>query len=163
MALRGVFGRLWLALSGGAARSGPPLGAVVQDYATVGLTLEKHPVAHVRPALETLGARTAASLREVADGKTIRVAGLVICRQRPQTASGIVFFTVEDETGTANLIVRPQVFEKFRRIARGARFILASGKLEREGEVTHLLVQRLQDVAPLFRGEEVAARSRDFH
>jgi error-prone DNA polymerase len=140
-----------------------PLGAVVQDYATVGLTLEKHPVAHVRPALEALGARTAASLRDVADGKAVKVAGLVICRQRPQTASGIVFFTVEDETGSVNLIVRPQVFEQFRRVARGARFILASGKLERDGEVTHVLVRKLQDVANLFRGEEVPARSRDFH
>ena len=140
-----------------------PLGAVVQDYATVGLTLEKHPVAHVRPGLEALGARTAASLRDVADGKAVKVAGLVICRQRPQTASGIVFFTVEDETGSANLIVRPQVFEQFRRVARGARFILASGKLERDGEVTHVLVRKLQDVANLFRGEEVPARSRDFH
>ncbi|MFW1411057.1 hypothetical protein ACEWAY_24305, partial [Vibrio parahaemolyticus] len=83
----------------------------------------------VRPQLEALGATPAAALREARDGSRLSTAGIVICRQRPQTASGIVFFTLEDETGVANLIVRPDTFERFRAVARGARLLLATGKL----------------------------------
>jgi error-prone DNA polymerase len=136
---------------------------VAKDYATIGLTLGRHPVAHVRPALDALGARAAADLQECDDGARVSTAGLVICRQRPQTASGIVFFTLEDETGSANLIVKPDVFERFRRVARGSQFVLAAGKVERDGTVIHVLVRKLQDLSHLFRGEEVETRSRDFH
>lgn len=143
----------------------PPLsefGSVAKDYATVGLTLARHPVAHVREALFALGVRPASELREIRDGERVTTAGIVICRQRPQTASGIVFFTIEDETGTGNLIVRPDVFETFRRVARGSQFVLAQGKLERDGDVVHVLVRKLQDMSHLFRGQSVAAQSRDF-
>jgi error-prone DNA polymerase len=140
-----------------------PIEGVVSDYATVGLTLDRHPIALVRPQLEALGARPTSALRDARDGSKITTAGLVICRQRPQTASGIVFFTIEDETGVANLIVRPDTFERFRPAARGARLLLASGKVEREGDVIHLLVRKLEDVGRVFAGEMLEARSRDFH
>ncbi|MBI3723496.1 error-prone DNA polymerase, partial [bacterium] len=136
--------------------------AVFLDYATKGLTLGRHPVAHVRAELEARGALPTAALREAAHGERAATAGIVICRQRPQTASGVVFFTIEDETGTANLIVRPRVFERFRRTARGATFVLATGKVEREGEIVHLLVRKLEDVGSVL-SLELKARSRDFH
>ncbi len=151
----------------------PPLselGGVAKDYATVGLTLARHPVAHVRDALDALGVVPAVDLLRVRDGERVTTAGLVICRQRPQTASGIVFFTIEDETANANLIVKPDVFEKFRRTARGSQFVLAAGKVERDGDVIHVLVSKLEDMSHLFRdrcasggGQVVAAPSRDFH
>jgi error-prone DNA polymerase len=117
----------------------------------------------VRDELDARGAAPTASLREARHGSRATTAGLVICRQRPSTASGIVFFTIEDETGTANLIVRPDVFDRFRRTARSARCVLATGKVEREGAVVHLLVQRLEDLGAIFEGDEVDVRSRDFH
>jgi error-prone DNA polymerase len=140
-----------------------PIESVARDYATLGLTLDRHPVGLVRRELEALGARPTAALRDARDGERLATAGIVICRQRPQTASGIVFFTLEDETGVANLIVRPDTFERFRSAARGARLLLARGKVEREGPVIHLLVTRLEDVGRVFAGEMLAARSRDFH
>jgi error-prone DNA polymerase len=139
-----------------------PIESVARDYATVGLSLDRHPIALVRPAIEKLGAGPVAALLQARHGDRASVAGLVICRQRPQTASGIVFFTLEDETGVANLIVRPHVFERFRQVARGSTCLLASGTVEREGEVIHVMVQKLLDLSGVFK-EELATRSRDFH
>jgi error-prone DNA polymerase len=142
-----------------------PIESVAKDYATVGLTLERHPVALVRAALDQQGAVPTSALFEVEDGRAVVTAGLVICRQRPQTASGIVFFTIEDETGVANLIVRPNVFERFRKVARSARLLVAHGKVERDGQVIHVLVRKLEDASGLFarEGTDLAVRSRDFH
>jgi error-prone DNA polymerase len=100
-------------------------------------------------------------------GKTLRVAGLVLVRQRPGSASGVVFVTLEDETGIANLVVWPPVFERFRREAMTSRMLEAQGRLQRESEVIHLVVDRLVDLTPMLRGlaggEELALVSRDFH
>ncbi len=94
------------------------------------------------------------------------VGGLVLCRQRPATASGIVFMTLEDETGVANLIIRPRTWERCRRIGRHAGAILAEGQVEHRDGVTHLLVRRMADLGPeLARradGTAPAQRSRDF-
>ncbi len=137
---------------------------VLQDYESTGLSLKAHPVSFVRRGLAELGAITAADLRSEAacpTGRRVQVAGLVLVRQRPGTASGVVFITLEDETGIANLILWPKVFERFRREARLSRVLLASGRVERQGEVVHLHVERLESLdgeVPMgVRG------SRDFH
>ncbi len=94
-------------------------------------------------------------------GRRYRVAGLVLVRQRPGTAKGITFMTIEDETGTANLIVRPQVWERYRRVGRLASAIIASGLLQRQDGVIHLIVDRLEDVTS--RLPDLGHVSRDFH
>ncbi len=139
-----------------------PLEAVLDDYASLGLSLRSHPVAHVRDALTELGALPSSWLREARDGSAVAVAGLVICRQRPQTAKGIYFFTLEDEAGVANVIVRPEVFDRHRRAAREARCLFVTGTVEREGEVVHLLARRLTSADEVFKEQRVASRSRDF-
>jgi error-prone DNA polymerase len=88
------------------------------------------------------------------------VAGLVLVRQRPGTASGITFVTLEDETGVANLIVRPAIWERYRRAASTATALLAHGRLERQGEIIHILVSKLEDVVTLT--QRLATQSRDF-
>ena len=93
-------------------------------------------------------------------GVWYKVAGLVLVRQRPGTASGITFVTLEDETGVANLIVRPAIWERYRRAATTATALLAHGRLERQAEVIHVLVSKLQDVAPFTA--KLASQSRDF-
>jgi error-prone DNA polymerase len=134
---------------------------VTADYASVGLSLRSHPVALVRAELDRLGAHPARELRSAPQGRRLRVAGLVLVRQRPPTAKGILFCTLEDESGIANLIVRPEVFERYRREACTAVMLLAHGRVERQGEVVHLHVQRLSDLSHALR--EVSSQSRDFH
>ena len=139
-----------------------PLGQeVLFDYATIGLSLKCHPVSLVRPQLSARGIITAAELRERPPGGWVSVAGLVLVRQRPGTAGGIVFMTVEDETGTANLIVRPTIYDRFRPAARHAQLLQADGRVERHGQVVHLLAFRMHDLGELLAGYQM--RSRDFH
>jgi error-prone DNA polymerase len=139
-----------------------PLGQqVLTDYATIGLSLRKHPVALVRATLAAQRVITAAEMNALPHGKRARVAGLVLIRQRPGTASGIVFITLEDETGVANLIVRPNVFDRYRPAARHAGLLLCEGTVERQGQVVHLMARRLFDRSELIQGIEFA--SRDFH
>ncbi len=137
---------------------------VIQDYAAVGLSLRAHPVSFLRPQLAARGVVTAAEIRDERawpHGARTAVAGLVLVRQRPGTASGIVFMTLEDETATANLIVRPRVYERYRRAARHGVVILARGRLERQGDVVHLMVHAMESAD--WAMAELAARSRDFH
>jgi error-prone DNA polymerase len=137
---------------------------VLQDYESTGLSLKAHPVSFIRRALAEIGAVPCAELRAEAacpNGRRVKVAGLVLVRQRPGTASGVVFITLEDETGIANLILWPKTFERFRRVARLSRALLATGKVERQGEVVHVHVDRLDSLdgeVPLERRS-----SRDFH
>ena len=91
----------------------------------------------------------------------MKVAGLVLIRQRPGTASGIVFVTLEDETGVANLIIRPNTFDRFRAAARHAALLQCDGYVERQGQVVHVMAKRLIDRSALIRGFELS--SRDFH
>ncbi len=136
-----------------------PLEAVLEDYASLGLSLRSHPVAHVRDALSELGAQLLdLAARGAATGRGRRGGrARDLVRQRPATASGIYFFTLEDEAGVANVIVRPEVYERHRRAAREARCLLVAGTVEREGEVVHLLVRALIPLRTL-----VTAPSRDF-
>ncbi len=103
----------------------------------------------------------AARLPQVRNGGPVRVAGLVLMRQRPATAKGITFVTLEDETGTINLVIRQDVWQRFYRVARTATALLVQGRLERKGQIIHVLVARLEDLSE--RLGEVGSRSRDFH
>jgi error-prone DNA polymerase len=131
------------------------------DYSTTGLSLKRHPVALVRDKLSQMKILTTAAMRELPAGRWVRVAGLVLIRQRPATASGIVFQTLEDETGIANLIVRPNIYDLYRAAARHAALVRADGYVERQGQVVHVMVKRLYDLSHLVAGYDLLCR--DFH
>jgi len=138
-----------------------PLGQeVLTDYSTGGLSLKAHPVSLVRQHLKRRGVIPAADLRSRHRG-WVRVAGLVLVRQRPGTASGVVFMTIEDETGVANLIITPAIFDAYRPAARHAMFLQAEGPIQRQGEVIHVHARRLLDCGQLLT--DLSIRSRDFH
>ena len=117
---------------------------VVEDYISTRLTLRAHPMELLRPALP--GLITHAELQQVAPGR-YSVCGLVITRQRPGTASGVIFLTLEDETGVSNVVVWPKIYERFRRSVMGARLLCITGYLQREGIVVHLIAQDVQDMS----------------
>ena len=133
---------------------------VAADYATQGLSERAHPMALLRPRLAARRVRTARELGRLRDRAAVEVAGLVIVRQRPATASGIVFVSLEDETGIANLVFMPDVYEQFRPLVRGSAFLVAQGRVERNGQVVNV---RVCSVAPLACAPAVASQARDFH
>lgn len=133
---------------------------LVQDYASLGLTLGRHPLALLRPHLARMRSITAKALLGLPHGRAAKVSGIVTGRQRPGTASGTVFVTLEDETGWINVIVWPALVEKQRRELLGAKLMTVHGTLEREGEVAHLIARRLVDDSPLLG--RLATASRDF-
>jgi error-prone DNA polymerase len=133
---------------------------VASDYAATGLSEKAHPVSFLRPALAARGARTARELSRLRDRAPVEVGGIVIVRQRPETANGITFVSLEDETGIANLVVMPDVYERFRPLVRNAPFLIARGRVERTGAVVNLQVREL---LPLVHPEEVRTTSRNFH
>ena len=134
---------------------------LVADYASLGLTLGRHPVALLRPRLDRLRMVTAAQLKQLPHGKLAHAAGIVIGRQRPDTASGVIFVTLEDETGTINVVVWRDVAEKQRRALLASQLLAVYGTLERQGEVVHLIAGKLADHSHLLG--QLVARSRDFH
>jgi error-prone DNA polymerase len=134
---------------------------IVADYAHTGLTLRRHPVALLRPGLDARGCVTAAALRGLPTGATVRTAGLVITRQRPGSAQGVTFVTLEDETGSINLIVWRDVAERQRRALVGSRLMGVAGELQVEGEVVHVIARRLVDLSRWLGA--LTAPSRDFH
>jgi error-prone DNA polymerase len=138
-----------------------PLAEVVADYRTSGLSLRDHPVRFFREQLDALRVFRAGDLPRQRDTARIKVAGLVLMRQRPGTASGITFVTLEDETGFINLIVRPEIWERFHKPARTAQALLAWGVLQKKHETIHVLVDRLEDLTSVPRG--ATPGSRDFH
>ena len=124
---------------------------VTHDYAALRLSLKTHPLALLRAELDTARVTPAEQLLNTKDGARVTVAGLALVRQRPGTASGVIFITLEDETGVANLVVWPKTFERFRRVVMAARLILVTGKLQREGIVTHVIADHLEDLTPRLR------------
>jgi error-prone DNA polymerase len=134
---------------------------IIADYASLGLTLGRHPLALLRDRLARLGMLSARQLHSMPHGRVARAAGLVTCRQRPDTASGVIFVTLEDETGCANVIVWRDLVERQRRELLGTRLLGVQGVIEREGEVVHLVARRLFDYDRLLGC--LAVRSRDFH
>ena len=124
---------------------------VVHDYATTSLSLKAHPVSFVREKLDQLRIRSTKDLVNVPDGEIVKVAGLVLVRQRPGTAGGVCFMTIEDETGYANLVIFETLFEKYRKEVLQSKLIMVEGKLQREGEVTHVIVKCCHDFTKLLR------------
>src|SRR5438067_1571036 len=123
-----------------------PLGEhVVEDYATLGLTIKRHPLAFLRAELKQEGLVKAANLATLPVDRRVAIAGLVLIRQRPGSANGVVFVTLEDETGIANLIVWPDTLERFRRAALGATLLYCRGQLQREESVIHIVAGDLRD------------------
>ena len=141
----------------------PKLGAfgeVAADYRTTGLSLRAHPLKFLRPQLDTRRITPAFRLASTGNGRFLRVAGLVLMRQRPSTARGITFVTLEDETGIVNLIVRPDVWEQHHQAARSATVLLAHGILQRHDANIHVLVNRLEDLSHELT--QIETKSRDF-
>jgi error-prone DNA polymerase len=124
---------------------------VTHDYAALRLSLKTHPLALLRDELAATGTVPAERLAKTKDGARVTVAGLALVRQRPGTASGVIFITLEDETGVANLVVWPKTFEKFRRVVMGARLIRVTGKLQREGLVIHVIADAMEDLTHRLR------------
>ena len=144
-----------------------PLQSIVDDYASSGLSVDRHPLACMRRELAALGVRFASEMMDEGScpgGARISVAGVVLVRQRPSTAGGIVFLTLEDETGIANLIVKPRVYARHRRTIRHAGILIADGRIERRHDVVHLVVSRTREHLPGENAIRTAGlRSRDFH
>ncbi|HSN15544.1 MAG TPA: OB-fold nucleic acid binding domain-containing protein, partial [Anaeromyxobacteraceae bacterium] len=141
----------------------PPSSAaeeIAADYGTIGLSTRGHPMAVMRPALAGGTVRTAREIARLGDRERVELAGMVIVRQRPETAKGIVFVSLEDETGITNLVVMPDVYERYRALVRGSPFLLVRGRMERSGQVVNV---RAESFAPLALAPPVDARSRDFH
>ena len=127
-----------------------PLGAhVVEDYRRLSLSLKAHPTSFMRARLDARGILRSDALDKVKSGQRVTVAGLVLVRQRPGTAKGVIFMTLEDEAGIANIIVWPKAFERLRAIVLGARFVAVAGKLQNEAGVIHVIAERMEDLTPM--------------
>ncbi|MCC2114076.1 MAG: error-prone DNA polymerase, partial [Hyphomicrobiales bacterium] len=127
-----------------------PLGEqVVNDYRFLHLSLKAHPVSLLREIFAARGITPHERLAEIPAGRRVTVAGLVLVRQRPGSAKGVIFMTLEDETGVANAIVWAKVFERFRGVVIGARLVAVSGKLQSEAGVIHIVAEELVDLSPL--------------
>jgi error-prone DNA polymerase len=122
---------------------------VVEDYRALQLSLRAHPLAFLRPELDRRGVTRCADLQHTKDGKPVTVAGVVLIRQRPGSAKGVLFITIEDETGVANAILWPDRFEAQRRIVLSASMIGIKGVVQREGEIIHVITARMEDLTPL--------------
>ena len=150
-----------------AAERAPQLAApregedIVADYASLGLTLGRHPLALIRSHLEKRRVVTAKNMNALPHGTAARTAGLVTCRQRPDTASGVIFVTLEDETGNVNVVVWRRLSERQKTELLGARLLAVHGVIERDGDVVHLVARRLLDYSVLLG--PLTAPSRDFH
>ncbi len=126
---------------------------VVNDYQTIRLSLKAHPMSFLREHYAARKFITAEQLKSIRDGKRLSIAGLVLIRQRPGSAKGVVFITIEDETGIANLVVWPDVFEKQRKIVMGARLMAVHGIVQRDEDdgVIHVVARRLEDDSHMLR------------
>ncbi len=124
---------------------------VVEDYNVLRLSLKQHPLALLRRNLAHRGIIPNARLVRTADGKRVKLAGLVLVRQRPGTAKGVIFATLEDETGVANIIVWPDAFERYRRVVLGAKLLAVQGTVQREGAVIHVVAEHLEDFTDTLR------------
>ncbi len=136
-----------------------PEERLLADFRGTGLTVGLHPMAHHRHTLKRQGVRSAIELRALPDGTPVRIAGSVIARQRPGTAKGFVFLSIEDETGIANAIITPQLFMQNRVLVVNQQFLLIDGVLQNQDNVISVKAQRLRPLT-LTRA---AAPSHDFH
>jgi error-prone DNA polymerase len=145
---------------------------ISHDYRTIHLSLKKHPLALLRKSMLSTHAIPSEQLTDAKSGTALSVAGLIINRQRPSTANGVIFITLEDETGNANIIIWPDVFERYRKETLNSKLLLVRGELQREGPVIHVVARQLIDMTPeLYSltespiGSELSKQypSRDFH
>jgi error-prone DNA polymerase len=134
---------------------------ILADYRHLGLTTGRHPLALLRPALMRKGFRSSSDLQQLADGSSVRVGGLVTHMQQPATASGVVFASLEDETGIVNIILWPKVFAAQRRCALESSLLVVEGTLQRRDRVAHVIAQRLRNGSAWLAG--IRRDSRDFH
>jgi error-prone DNA polymerase len=134
---------------------------IVADYASLGLTLGRHPLALLRNHLRQRRVLESHEVQKLRHGTVARTAGLVTCRQRPDTASGVIFVTLEDETGNVNVVVWRHLSERQKAELLGARLLGVQGVIERDGDVVHLVARRLLDYSMLLG--PLAAPARDFH
>jgi error-prone DNA polymerase len=137
-----------------------PVEQVFADYRATGMSLKGHPIQFCRDELDRLRVTPSGRLVDLPHGRQIAVAGIVLLRQRPSTAKGITFVTLEDETGTANLVVRQDTWERYYTVARRSPAWIAHGVLERKEAVVHVLVRRMEDLSAALGG--VQMKSRDF-
>ncbi len=136
---------------------------VLGDYAATSLSLKAHPVSFVRPQLEQLRALPASGLATAKERAIVRVAGLILVRQRPGTAKGVCFVTIEDETGVANLVIFKDKFDRYRKEVIKSVLLMVEGKLQREGEVIHVIVQRCFDLSGLLKSLAAAPQPTGIH
>jgi len=132
---------------------------LIADYAGTGLTIGKHPMAYRRVDLRQQNILSADELRSKTDGEFVRTAGCVIARQRPGTAKGFIFLSMENETGIANVVVTPDLYERQRLIVTGSKFILAEGPFQNQDGVIHITATHLQSLSD----QTLEVRSHDFH
>jgi error-prone DNA polymerase len=124
-----------------------PIGEeVINDYRFLHLSLRAHPAQFLRPDLDARGIGHNEALHHMASGARVRISGLVTCRQRPGSANGVVFMTIEDETAVANVIVWPKVFERLRPVVLGARYVAVTGSVQEESGVIHVVAEQLEDL-----------------
>ena len=136
------------------------LESIVWDYRTTDHSPRGHPLAHLRPQIAAQGLPDAATVRRMPHGRRVDYAGIVICRQRPKTAKGVIFMTLEDETGFVNVILWQDVYERFRVAVKTLSFMGVSGPLQNESNVVHLVVESIWQ--PKIGVEPVRRKSRDF-
>ena len=137
---------------------------VLRDYQVMRHSLKSHPIAFLRQKLQREGVITSYELKytpHIQNGARLALSGLVLVRQRPSTASGVVFMTLEDESGMANVIIWPKVFSRYRDVVCDSVALTVSGKFQREGEVIHLIAESFRDITPLL--SSLDSVSRDFH
>jgi error-prone DNA polymerase len=135
-----------------------PMEHVMRDYASTTLSLKSHPVSFVRDRLDQLGVVPTGLLGKAKDGAYIKVSGLITVRQRPGTAKGVLFITIEDETGFANLVVWAKTFEQYRSVILQSKLLMVAGKVQKEGQVIHVVVRSCHNLNSLLR---VDAQVRD--
>ena len=136
---------------------------VVWDYAATGLTLRRHPLAILRPVLAKQGWRTATDLHDLETGRLAKACGIVTVRQQPETAKGVMFVSLEDETGSVQVIVWPTVKARMRQPLLRARLMAVTGTWQREGDVRNLVAGRIEDLTPLLGRLAQSTGTRDFH
>jgi error-prone DNA polymerase len=135
--------------------------SVIADYRSTGLSLRAHPLALLRDQQPFARCKRQQDLEVLGDGRFVRIAGLVTCRQRPGTASGVLFLTLEDETGNNNVVVWPSVQQNFRQALMKGRLLLVKGILQKRDGVTHIVAGALFDHSSALDG--LGVKSRDFH
>ncbi|MFM8578091.1 MAG: error-prone DNA polymerase [Planctomycetaceae bacterium] len=142
---------------------------VIADYRTTGLSLESHPIAFERQRMRRLGIETIADALRMPEGRSVRVAGIVLTRQRPATAKGTIFLTIEDETGPANVVVRPAIWQSADPTARRAASVIVKGRIQRRGPVVHVVAMGIEPLVPADTGRRddgplslLPRMSRDF-